>query len=141
MSGSSPSTGPRTGEPTRLELAAEHLALRAIGPWLADTLERGGRAGPEAMGAIELAVHELATNSVDHAESPDGRLRLEASFRDGALVVCVIDRGKSVDVAAIERPDEPQVRGYGMMIVEQVATDLRYDRSGEVNRWTATFTL
>lgn len=124
-----------------LELGADYLELRRIGPWLAEVLDRNGHAEHDARGTIELAVHELATNSVDHAQSPDGLLRLHASCPGERLIVRLSDRGVPVDLGAIDVPDEPQVRGYGMMIVEQVASDLRYERADGVNLWTATFAL
>lgn len=139
--GSAEAAGSEPASVASLELDADHLAVRAIGPWLEAVLERNDRGETASFGAIELAVHELATNSVDHAASPDGRLRLEASCLGDDLVVSVIDHGGAVDLGAIDVPDEPQVRGYGMMIVEQVAAELHYHRDGDVNRWIATFAL
>ncbi len=124
-----------------LELEATHLALRDIGPWLRDLLEEAGHGSHDKLGAIELAVHELGTNSVDHAGSPDGRLRIEGEANAQLLEVRLIDRGEPFVANEVSVPAEPQVRGYGMMIIEQLAEELRYERTDEGNRWSATFSL
>lgn len=121
-----------------LTLEATHLALREIGPWLASIVHDDAD-----LGGIELAVHELATNSVDHASSSDGHLTLTAELHDRELRVELTDAGAPFHQDQVVRPDadEPQVRGYGLMIIEQLADDLTYERVGESNVWTALFRL
>lgn len=125
---------------TELRLEATYLALRDIGPWL-ESLLAGQNI--DQLGAIELGVHELATNSVDHAQPSDGVLTLSGSVEGGHLRIVMRDRGIEFDAAKVTapHPDRPQVRGYGLMILEQLADELVYERQGEFNVWNATFPL
>ena len=128
----------------QLTVTSSYEGLRAIGPWLAEVLEPLDEARRAPLQTrIELAVHELATNSVDHSNSPDDSFVLDASLDDEFVVVELHDRGDAVDVGSIPPPDldEPQIRGYGMMIVEQLATRLDYARHHDRNIWTATFDI
>ena len=52
---------------TQIELAADYEAARQIGPWLADALSELRAAQASRAGEVELALHELAINIVDHA--------------------------------------------------------------------------
>ncbi len=127
--------------PTTLTLDADFLSLRQIGPWLHTVLpSEDGEPNP-AHGSIELAIHELATNSIDHANPDDGKLHLTAHINDSELQIELRDRGDFCEVEAIPVPDpeNPQVRGYGMMIIEQLASSLTYERIDDLNVWTATF--
>ena len=124
-----------------LELDANHLALREIGPWLRTLLADGQRSDSPQVGVIELAIHELATNSVDHAASVDGRLTLSASIVGEQLHIRLLDKGKPFQPEAVEKPSEPQVRGYGMMIIEQVCESLSCERVDDANVWRAQFVL
>lgn len=125
----------------QLQIAADHESLREIGPWLRELFETNEP--PSQLAAIELAVHELANNSVDHAKSQDRLVRLAAdvNLEDQTLTVTMTDRGIAVDREAIPTPEEgtPQVRGYGLMIIEQVADRLTYERVDSENIWTAAF--
>ncbi len=130
-------------DPFSLELEASHLSLRDIGPWLATVFDASGIGESSSRVSIELAIHELAANSVDHAQPADGRLRLCAAVTGDQLVVGLTDRGKPFDPERKTTPDEnrPQVRGYGMMIIEQIATSLDYSRLDEENIWSAHFVV
>ncbi len=125
---------------SELRLEANYLALREIGPWLADLL-----VGHDSslLGSIELGVHELATNSVDHAESPDGAFVLLGHVENKVLTIELVDRGVPFEAAevTVPDPDVPQVGGYGLMILEQLATELRYVRIDDRNEWRTTFAL
>ncbi len=125
-----------------LRLDATYLALREIGPWLRCLFDANGW-GPDGIGPIELAIHELATNSVDHANPADGVLNLSAETNDDSLVVLLTDRGREFDESSVTAPDanQPQVRGYGLMIIEQVATSVSYSREDDTNCWTAQFPI
>ena len=120
----------------RLQLDADYLSLRAIGPWLA------GVAGPAAeLGAVELAVHELGANCIDHAQPVDGKITLDGTMDGDVLIIHVRDRGKEFDRSGVKSPDPdvPQVRGYGLMILEQIAEDVQYNRTDDTNVWVLRF--
>ena len=127
-----------------LSVASNYEALRAIGPWLGSVLEPFDEMTRTIMQQrMELAMQELATNSIDHAESGEAGLTLRANVDSTSVVIELSDLGKPVDVAAIPEPDltEPQIRGYGMMIVEQLTDDLSYERVDQRNVWTVRFDL
>lgn len=124
-----------------LNIASNYEALRAIGPWLAAVLDPLDEVTKMSLCTrAELAVHELATNSVDHSDSATGIL-IRAELTDDSLRVELIDDGDAVDVTAFPEPDinEPQVRGYGMMIIGQLVRSLDYERADQRNVWTAIF--
>lgn len=124
-----------------LRVDADFEAIRAIGPWLREILEPLGAPSADAAGSIELAVHELATNSIDHAQSAE--IVLEAAVVGIFLDVVLSDDGLPfVGRDSPEpNPTEPQVRGYGLMIVEALAKTIDYERSAERNQWRVRFDL
>lgn len=125
-----------------LRIEATFLGLRDIGPWLTELYATSETPPDDAkVGAIELAVHELAANAVDHACPADGAIALDASMDERELIVRMTDIGSPFTGADLPDLDEPQVRGYGLMIIEQVADDLVYERTADQNRWTARFAL
>ncbi len=128
---------------TQLELEATHLGLRDIAGWLDQLFESSGWSGSASRGAIELAIHEIAANVVDHAAPPDGKIRIDATPGECALHIEVADKGTPFDANDHSMPgeDAPQVRGYGLMIVEQVAQTIDYCRADGRNLWTATFNI
>lgn len=123
-----------------LRLDATYLALREIGPWLASLLDGHDDTN---LGSIELGIHELAANSVDHAHSPDGSFLLSGFVEGNVLTVELVDRGVPFAPADAPTPDPtaPQVRGYGLMILEQLAIELNYLRNGDQNEWRTSFEL
>lgn len=125
-------------------LNADHLSLREIGPWLAE-LVNGFQIdeGDLDLDAVELAVHEIAMNIVDHAFGDRrGSLTISGTVADGSLIIRTIDRGTRFQPSAYvpPRPDHPQVGGYGLFLAEQLADSLRYERSEDENRWEMVFT-
>jgi serine phosphatase RsbU (regulator of sigma subunit)/anti-sigma regulatory factor (Ser/Thr protein kinase) len=127
-----------------LRVASNYVALRAIGPWLGDILEPFDEMTRTIMQQrMELVLQELATNSIDHAESGEAGITLRANVNSTSVVIELSDLGKPVDVAAIPEPDltEPHIRGYGMMIAEQLTDDLGYERVDQRNVWTVRFDL
>jgi serine/threonine-protein kinase RsbW len=129
----------------KLDLAdADLLALREIGPWL-NTALRGllteEKANDET-GKIELAVHEICINIVEHAyHHTAGRIVLEIGSSSGSIDITVTDNGAGFDPAVILEPDpnNPTVRGYGLMITRQLTSSLTYSHSPTGNRWNLSF--
>lgn len=136
---------PASSAPLPLKLDTSYAAMREIGDWLDQVVaSTPGRRFADKRGEIELAVHELAVNIVDHAFTietrPNGSLELSAEIVGDTLLVRSFDSGNPVIVLPdAPDPDSPQVRGYGLMIVEQLATSVHYQRSLRSNRWTVAF--
>lgn len=128
---------------TTLEMPADFESIRVLGDWLRSTMNGLGidSTDDSYIGAIELAVHELATNCIDHAEAQ--HILVSAAVTSDALTISVTDDGlvpfEQTEVATV--PDEPQVRGYGLVIVETVAQSVEYQRTNSSNQWQLQFSL
>lgn len=120
-----------------LRLAADLEALRALGPWLHDLLDEGG-AG-ELHGRLELALHEICVNVVQHAYAGlPGTIQLAGRVGPGEVELSVVDGGAAFDAAGVRVPvpTVPQEHGYGLEIVKQLVNELSYSREQEGrNRW------
>ncbi len=138
-----------------LTLDADFEAVRDLEGWLmAAAAKLGFDKDDPTMAAIHLAVHEVATNCVDHATTDGDQLQLRADRRlvpdtdqgggQPALVIEVWDSGNKAFAAstvATPSPDVPQVRGYGLMIAEQVAASVTYKRQQTEDLWSNRWTL
>lgn len=128
-----------------LVLEANYAAVREIGRWLDHIIaSEGGHRFANRRGEIELAVHELAVNIIDHAFTnetrPNGSLELSADIIDDTLLVRSFDTGVVVEeLPDAPNVDTPQVRGYGLVIIRQLAASVHYQRSLSANRWTLSF--
>ena len=131
----------------RLEIAADLLSLRAIGPWLRDLLHGclpDAEIEPFAA-RCELGVQEVAVNIVTHGygDRADGSIDLDGVITDGTLRVRVTDDGAPYqpDDHADPDPDDPQIHGYGLMIVRQLTSEFTHRRDGDRNHTTLVFDL
>jgi len=133
-----------------LELRADLEGVRAIGPWLGECLAAtASQSLIDQAGAIELALHEVAVNVIEHSLQTDGTkfvVRCTWSPATATATFTCVDHGPQVDADALpSAPESPQVGGYGLMIVEQVADSFEYQRTdgstrdGGANEWTLTF--
>ncbi len=120
----------------RLVLDTEHEALRRLRPWLNEML---GDLDDPTVGRIELAVHELAANIVDHANPPDRRMEIHLERRLAVVTLTLSDQGRPPRLDALQQP-HPRVRGYGMMIVEELSSTFGHVRTDGWNVWTLAFT-
>lgn len=116
-----------------LSILADHHQLRQLRPWLD---AQASHLGSSIIGRVELCVHELAANVIDHSGAT--KLSLHLTAEPSRLTVELRDLGTPVDLSAELEP-HPRIRGYGMLIAEQLASELTYERRGAVNVWQATF--
>lgn len=89
---------------------------------------------------LQLAVHEVCANSVEHAYAgrADARVRLEMAVRGHPrqFEAEVRDDGLPFEGspgASLE--GAPRDRGYGLHLVRELVDELHYERSGDGNRW------
>lgn len=86
-----------------------------------------------------LAVHEVATNIIDHAYKGlnPGFIDLLLKVRNGVFSAELRDTGHAFNRDAILLPDleNGQVRGYGIYILEQLMDDVRYTSKSDHNVW------
>ncbi len=120
---------------------ADLLALRDLGGWLDEQLPSLGCTPEviERVAEIELAVHEIAVNTIEHANTNE--IRIELRWHSDLLHVICLDSGREFDLCEWPAvPTEPQVGGYGLMIVEQLTSSLSYARTDDgQNAWRMTF--
>jgi anti-sigma regulatory factor (Ser/Thr protein kinase) len=128
----------RPAEPTLLDGAQATVAAAPAAPAAAREivtrwLERQVPAG--VLDDARLLVSELVTNSVAHADAPAGaRVRIGVSLAAGVLRLEVGDHG---DGGAVVRrdPDRSRGNGFGLNIVDSIATDWGVSRAGGTNVW------
>ncbi len=140
-----------------LRLAADLLAIRRLGPWLRELAAKTGTSS-SAVARLELALHEVCVNIVEHAyrraesrtvtsseaqEPPEIAITLRCWVEDCGWLVEIRDRGDRYDADSRTpgSPTEPQVRGYGLLLVEQLADRLDYRREGPENVWQLQVSL
>lgn len=115
-------------------------SVRDIGPWLRTALTGLPPAEADRLHSrLELAVHEVAMNILDHAGLPTtATIRFSADVAEAFVSVTVTDSGKPFDPAGIRPPvpGVPQERGYGLLIVHKLVDDLDYRRVDDHNLWT-----
>jgi len=126
--------------PTDLVIVGNSLSVRKIGPWLSEVLEALPTEERKAMvSGLELAVHEVAMNIIDHAQLPPSAvIRFSADITAVAVEVTVSDPGESFEPEDERVPiaGVPQERGYGLLLVRKLVDHLGYCRVDGGNRWT-----
>jgi len=127
------------GGPARLTMSADALPVRDLGPWLSEALAPTGAEATALHGKMELAVHEVCMNIVDHAygggpAKDRGDLHVECWVHRDAVLVRMSDGGSPFQASAHRpTPGVPQIRGYGLPIVEKLADEVRYERGNGIN--------
>jgi serine phosphatase RsbU (regulator of sigma subunit) len=123
-----------------LTIPASHLGARDIGPWLA-ALCAGRPGGGECLSRLELALHELCINIVDHAYlGQEGEIRIAGWLSDAGIRLEIRDRGTEFvqEMVATPEPGVPQIRGYGLFLIEKLIDSSHYLRQQDENVWTMT---
>jgi serine/threonine-protein kinase RsbW len=96
-------------------LDAPAMARAAIVPWLAP------RVSEKLLGDAQLLVSELVTNSVLHAQLPEGAaIRVSVEISDGFVRLEVEDAGAGAVVEA-QSPNRASGGGFGLFLVETLA--------------------
>ena len=110
-------------------LGAPATARAAVTRWLS------GYVPPEVLDDARLLASELVTNSLGHADlSEAATLRLAVQLRGGALRVEVRDPGASGTIAPLE-PDRARGGGFGLQLVDMIATRWGVNRTGGTHVW------
>jgi anti-sigma regulatory factor (Ser/Thr protein kinase) len=129
------------GDGTRAPRAAAHFSLRFPArewtPALARSLTGwlGRFVGQERLADVQLAVSELVTNSVQHAQlGDDGWIDLTVRMRPRTARVQVADSGPGFRPIRPELPPPDRGRGRGLYLVSRIADRWGYgpDRASAV---------
>lgn len=137
---------PMSSEPVltnmlQLSFPASLNYLPMIGPCLRALVKDALSSEEETLSyALELAVHEICANIVQHAYRDfTGRIDLAFSFEDQPqrFVIDLCDTGQSFNLADIREPnlEIPQERGYGLFLVHQLMDTVDYQAEQGKNRW------
>jgi len=109
--------------------AAPATARAALTRWLS------GHVPVEVLEDARLLASELVTNSVRHPDFPDDApLRLAVELREGALRVEVRDPGMT-GLVATRVPDRECGGGFGLQLVDKLATRWGVNRTGGTHVW------
>lgn len=93
-----------------------------------------GRLSAGERSTLTLLVSELVTNAVLHADGAGGVVRLRVEVSDDAVHVAVADAGSGF----VKRPPVPREGGrggYGLFLVEQMASRWGVERGGGAEVW------
>ncbi|HNB53621.1 MAG TPA: ATP-binding protein [Anaerolineales bacterium] len=97
---------------------------------------------PDVCYNLQLAIHEACANVIEHAyqsdESQMFELDIEIWEYPARLVIKIRDRGRSFDPEMIPQPalGKPQVRGFGMFLMQNLLDQVSYETLDSVNCWT-----
>jgi serine/threonine-protein kinase RsbW len=129
-----------------LNIAADLFAVRELGPWLRSLVSTAVSElpGDEIVGPVELALHELCINIVEHSyQGTSGSIQLSGERIGDQLVFTVSDFGVAFDgdLGTVRNNQEHTIRGYGLAILQQLAASLDYARVDSSNCWRVAFAL
>lgn len=91
---------------------------------------------------IQLAVHEVCTNIIEHAYQFDSNQPVQISFyisrSENVLEVILRDQGNQFDAEKVIAPKlgTAQERGLGLFLVHELMDSVDYFHDGIWNRWT-----
>lgn len=137
-------------EPVRITIQATYKNLQLIGERVRSFCTEsatGAQLSPDEIAAlafdIELAVHEICNNSIEHAyEDESGQLMLELHYElhTKSIHINVFDTGQPFDSTNVVPPnlEQPQMDGYGLFLAEQLLDEVAYQRRGNKNVWRLT---
>jgi anti-sigma regulatory factor (Ser/Thr protein kinase) len=120
-------------DPARYEVLAQ-LLRSVINPgatWVDEPLFR----------RLHLAVHELLVNITRHAYGRrNGVVEMHVSMRENSVLVSIFDRGREYCGGLdFDLPEEPTTGGYGLVLIDALANNLRYRHIGGENHWQLEF--
>jgi serine/threonine-protein kinase RsbW len=133
-------------ETIQLNIPAMHKYLNVVGACLAEVMARIDNL-PEAASVtynVQLAVHEICTNIVEHAYGniESNRITITMSLAEQLrrLEVELHDTGSTFDLTAVRPPafDTLHEGGYGLFLVRELMDEVTYDPQPGNNRWRLT---
>ena len=126
-----------------LDLPATHKYLNVLGDCIAGMLARAD--GLEDFQTLsynlQLGVHEVCANIIDHAyrDQPEGRIKVSLTLTDDSsqFIVNLQDTGHSFDPTLVPLPEfeTEQVRGYGLFLVYSLIDSVNYCPNPGQNTW------
>ena len=135
----------------RLDLPAAYRYLNVISACVDAIFERIDNLQEKEMLVyqVKLAVHETCTNIIDHAyglRDPSARSRSQEDRIEAvlslvkepiSLVIDLYDSGVSFNLPDVQTPNQGEVqeRGYGLFLIRELMSEIRYETSPQKNHW------
>lgn len=125
-----------------LELPASHQYLNVVGACLRAFLEyeQGMEDREVFLYQVELAVHEVCINIIEHAYAgASGSICIHITVEDNPhqLVTDLFDTGAPFNPLQVEQIDinEPRIRGYGLFLIHELMDKVTYTLEQDKNHW------
>ncbi len=133
----------RPSETIKLEIPADVKYLETVTTLVETALNKTHKNAkdPQVLFAVKLAVHEICVNIIEHAyhgSSGTIQILVQVVQSPPKIVVELCDQGDAADPANFVDPnlEEPQVKGYGLYLVNNLVDHVDYTRNGGTNQWT-----
>ncbi|MBK8028341.1 MAG: ATP-binding protein [Chloroflexi bacterium] len=124
-----------------LDIQAVNAFMAVIGVCVEETLQRVGITVQQDRYNVQLALHEIAVNIVNHAYAgrSDGRIRLSVYYaaESRCMTFELLDTGTGFDPNAVAEPDLDTLpeHGLGLMLAYSLMDRVEYTCAGTFNRW------
>jgi len=126
----------------RLSLPAQHKYLNVVGNCIRALLVNENQLPDQdaLIYNVELAVHEVCANIVEHAYAGiAGRIEVVFTLAEEPrqIVVDLHDNGRSFDISTVTEPDlsQPRTSGYGLFLVHHLMDEVSYSPTPGNNHW------
>lgn len=129
-------------EVTLLDIPAQQKYLETVSACLQAVLERveGLDSAGEQVFSVKLAVHEACANIIEHAyRFAEGRIKIQITLyhQPRSVVIDLFDTGAQAALDRVRPPnlEEPQVKGYGLFLMQQLMDSVEYLPEANGNHW------
>lgn len=90
--------------------------------------------------SVQLAIHEICSNIIEHSYRGllDRNIKVEFFIdENNVFFVDIYDNGTLFNLKEVNLPslDKPQVRGYGLFIVQNLMDKVIYEETHDRNHW------
>lgn len=126
-----------------LSVPASKAFVQVVEDCILAMLRRIGQleADEQSVYNVQLAIHETCINILEHAygAGANGRIQFQFSITEEPLqfVIEMVDQGRpfSIDDVPAPDPEQLQVRGYGLYLIQQLMDETIYTPTADGNRW------
>ena len=136
---------PESPDSIHLEVPAQVKFLGTVTACVRAALERIKCAPPDDQTrmAVELAVHEACANIIEHAyNGQTGQIEMTIDLLENPceMVIMLQDTGKAASLENVKQPnlEEPQEKGYGLFLMQQLMDSVEYFPEEGNNCWRLT---
>jgi len=107
---------------------------------VAEPMLRESYADSEFVFAVLTAVHEIASNIMEHAR-PRSYVEVTFTLSGSEITVAMVDDGAPFDASVLDSRDEGQgfadavARGRGLQMTRALVDMVTYERQSDINCW------